>query len=70
MYMYSCIIFEFAVPKVDRFSLGGRKDLNVGGWGQGNPYRVRIFKSVRNIGPSLILTNMEQLSIFRILKES
>ncbi len=55
--MYFCIIFEMlkrcAVPKVDGFHVGGRKDMTVGGWGPGNPYCVKIVISVRNIGPSL-----------------
>ncbi len=45
-----------AVPKVDRFHDGGCKDLSVvaHGCGSGNPYHVRIVKSIRNIGPSLM----------------
>ncbi len=41
------------VFKVDGFYYAARKDLGVGGWGPGNPYGVRIEKSVQNIGPSL-----------------
>ena len=41
------------VHKVDGFHIGGSKDLDVGGWGPANPYRVRIVKSIRIIGPSL-----------------
>ena len=40
------------------FHVGGRNDLRVGGWGPTNPYHVRIVKSVRNIGPSLIAIKM------------
>ncbi len=40
---------------MDGFYCAARKDLGVGGWGPGNPYGVRIEKSVRIIGPSLIL---------------
>ena len=49
---YTCMN-RCAVHKVDGFHVGGRKDLGVGGWGPANPYRVRVVKSVRNIGPSL-----------------
>ncbi len=44
---------RYVVFKVDGFYCAARKDLGMGGWGLGNPYRVRILKSIRIIGPSL-----------------
>ncbi len=46
--------------KVDGFYCATRKDSRVGGWCPGNPYSVRIEKSVRIIGPSL--TGIRQLT--------
>ena len=36
-----------------RINFCARKNLEVGGWGPGNPYGVRIAKTVRFIGRSL-----------------
>ena len=36
-----------------RINFCARKNLGVGGWGPGNPYGVRIVKTVRFIGRSL-----------------
>ncbi len=44
---------------MDGFHYAARKDLGVGGWGPGNPYRVRILKSVWIIGPSELLDHHE-----------